>query len=191
MGHRARALSVALLPALAALAMGCPERPMDSLPPEAPGPQASAATTTDGGAAPEPEDAGGNDYEWVVKRPHVTVALAEARGVDAERAKRGVEGLADAFEGCLRRRAAERKRDDGAARLIVAIDDQGNVSGVNLRVDGEASGPVALLCFVANAKAQNYGRPVRPDAGTASEGRAPGLALEALWKSGGAEKFTP
>lgn len=161
---------------------------MDSLPPEVPSSPAPAASATDAGAGSENDAAGANDYEWVVKRPHVTVALAEARGIDRERARRGVEGLADAFEGCLRRRAAERKRDDGAARLIVAIDDQGNVSGVNLRVDGEVSGPVALLCFVANAKAQNYGRPVR---GADDEGRAPGLALEALWKSGEAEKFTP
>lgn len=186
----ARALSLALLLATAAaFSMGCPERPMDSLPPEVPA-SGGVASTTDAGAGSESDDAGANDYEWVVKRPHVTVALAEARGIDKERARRGVEGLADAFEGCLRRRAAERKRDDGAARLIVAIDDQGNVSGVNLRVDGEVSGPVALLCFVANAKAQNYGRPVRAD-GAADEGRAPGLALEALWKSGEAEKFTP
>lgn len=187
----AHALPVALLPALlAALAMGCPERPVDSLPPEVPS-SSGAPSAGDAAIATEADDAGASDYEWVVKRPHVTVALAEARGIDKERAKRGVEGLADAFEGCLRRRAAERKRDDGAARLIVAIDDQGNVSGVNLRVDGEVSGPVALLCFVANAKAQNYGMPLRSEAGVADEGRAPGLALEALWKSGEAEKFTP
>ena len=189
---RGFALPVALLLATAAaFSMGCPERPMDSLPPEVPSSPAPAASASDASAESENDDAGANDYEWVVKRPHVTVALAEARGIDKERAKHGVEGLADAFEGCLRRRAAERKRDDGAARLIVAIDDQGNVSGVNLRVDGEVSGPVALLCFVANAKAQNYGRPVRAEAGAADEGRAPGLALEALWKSGEAEKFTP
>lgn len=189
MGGVARALSVATL---LSFSMGCPERPMDSLPPEVPSSSGGAAGASDAGATSESDDAGAGagDYEWVVKRPHVTVALAEARGIDKERAKRGVEGLADAFEGCLRRRAAERKRDDGAARLVVAIDDQGNVSGVNLRVDGEASGPVALLCFVANAKAQNYGRPVRSEAGV-DEGRAPGLALEALWKSGEAEKFTP
>ncbi len=174
----------------AAWMLGCPERPIDSLPPEAPS-SSGGTQALDGGAANESDDAGASDYEWVVKRPHVTVALAEARGIDKERAKRGVEALANAFEGCLRRRAAERKRDDGAARLIVAIDGQGNVSGVNLRVDGEVSGPVALLCFVANAKAQNYGAPLRPQAGASDEGRAPGLALEALWKSGEAEKFTP
>lgn len=180
------------LPAAMAAAwmLGCPERPIDSLPPEAPS-SSGGTQALDGGAANESDDAGASDYEWVVKRPHVTVALAEARGIDKERAKRGVEALANAFEGCLRRRAAERKRDDGAARLIVAIDGQGNVSGVNLRVDGEVSGPVALLCFVANAKAQNYGAPLRPQAGASDEGRAPGLALEALWKSGEAEKFTP
>jgi hypothetical protein len=169
-----RAVAHAVIQRLAALLLlgGCPERPVDSayevqavdgggvpsLPP------ASARTATDGGIS----DQGG--YEWIAKRPGVTVAIAEARGVDRARLEAVGAVIADAFSRCVRER---RTPPSGALRVVVALQESGVVSGFNLTASEDAR-LLAVLCFVAPAKAQNYGVLQKTD-------RAPGIAFEAVW----------
>jgi hypothetical protein len=121
-----------------------------------------------GGAAP-----GLQGYEYVAKRPLSLVALAEARGISPEIARRAVDQLADALDTCVTLRGKAGGHVDGAARVVAAIDDDGSVERPNVRVDpGEGVVESAIVCLVAPARLLTF---------PATEAGARGIAIEALW----------
>jgi hypothetical protein len=123
--------------------------------------------------AESPRDAGAQGYEYVAKRPLGVVALAEARGIDPDVAKAVVDRLADALDTCATEQGRKGALVNGAARVAVQIDDSGNITGTNVRVDpGAGVAENAVLCFVAPVKMLTF---PPADAG------ARGFAVEALW----------
>jgi hypothetical protein len=121
-----------------------------------------------GGAARSPEG-----YEYVVRRPLAVVALAEARGIDPAIARAAIDRLADALDACATDEGRRGTLADGAARLVMQIDGDGNVAAANLRVDpGSGVAQNAVVCLVAPAKRLGF---PPADAG------ARGMAVEALW----------
>jgi len=115
------------------------------------------------------------DYEFVVRRPLGTVALAEARGVDATAARAMVERLADALDTCVGERHRAGGSIAGAARLVVRIGANGRIAAARLRLDpGLARGAAetAVLCLAAPAKTLVF---------PASDSEARGFAIEAIW----------
>jgi hypothetical protein len=163
---------------IAALLWGCPERPADSAyeaprefdasSPPVPSAHAMGDAGPSNAASDAATDPGG--YEWITKRPGVTVAIAEARGVERARLETVGAAIADAFSRCVRERA---KPPSGALRLVIALQESGVVTGFNLTASEDAR-VLALVCFVAPAKAQNYGMVQKTD-------RTPGVAFEAVW----------
>jgi len=112
-------------------------------------------------------------YDYVAKRPLAVVALAEARGVPSDDARRAVDHLADALDACVTEQARKTGLQPGAARVIAQIGPSGSVEGSQLRVDpGPGVAEVALLCLVAPARLLAF---APTDAG------ARGFAIEALW----------
>src|SRR5207247_609614 len=67
-------------------------------------------------------------YEYVVKKPHGVVALAESRGVPKDAAKDAVDRLASSFDTCLAALEKKAPLKPGAARIVVPVDDGGLVS---------------------------------------------------------------
>lgn len=121
--------------------------------------------------------AGADAYEHVARRPHVTVALAEARGLDKDEVKGATERIADRLEACARELPPS---EGGVVRVVARIGDDGAVDGLNVRVEpGHA--PTALRCVIAPIKLLVFNR------GAAAEKRpegsvARGLAIEAEWR---------
>jgi len=112
-------------------------------------------------------------YEYVAKRPLAVVALAEARGLDPVVAHAAVDRLADALDTCATEQAHKGALVDGAARVAVQIDGDGNIAGTHVRFDpGPGVAENAVLCFVAPVKMLSF---PPTDAG------ARGFAVEALW----------
>jgi len=112
-------------------------------------------------------------YDYVAKRPLAVVALAEARGLDPLVAKAAVDRLADSLDTCATDQGRKGALVDGAARIAVQIDGDGNIAGTNVRVDpGAGVAETAVLCFVAPVKMLTF---PPADAG------ARGFAVEALW----------
>ena len=123
---------------------------------------------TAGGAAQDPLG-----YEYVARRPLALVALAEARGIAPEVARRAIDQLADALDTCVTLRGKGGVPVDGAARVVVALEDDGAVGRPNIRVDpGEGVAEAAIVCLVA---------PIRLLTFPSSDAGARGLAIEALW----------
>jgi hypothetical protein len=125
-------------------------------------------------AAASAAPAGLDGYVYVAKRRHGVVALAEARGVSAETARRAVDRIADELEACAAKLEAEGKlAPDGAGRVVAAIGDDGAVRGVNIKAaPGGVVAANLLVCVVA---------PVRTLTFPAQGGGARGLAIEATW----------
>lgn len=113
-------------------------------------------------------------YEYVVKKPHGTLALAEARGLDPEVARRACDRLADQMDACLAGLDNKGALHAGAARVVAAVDGAGRVGPPLVRVSaGGDAKAAALLCLVAPIRGIAF--PVAGDAG------ARGLAVEAAW----------
>lgn len=130
----------------------------------------SSDVVVDAGGAPQSPD-----YEYVARRPLGTVALAEARGIDATLARTAVDRLADALNRCATKRSQEGALVDGAARLIVRVASGGQVAATQLKIDpGLARGAAeaAVFCLLAPAKMLVF---------PAAEGDSRGLAIEAIW----------
>jgi hypothetical protein len=113
-------------------------------------------------------------YVYVAKRRHGLIALAEARGIDEEGARGLVDHLADELEACAARLEREGKlADDGAGRVVAAVDAGGTIRGVNVKAaPGAAVAANFLVCVVAPLRLASFGP---TDAGTR------GLAIEAAW----------
>jgi hypothetical protein len=121
-------------------------------------------------------------YEYVAKRPHGLVALAEARGLDAAAARAVVDHLADELETCAKRLLAEgHLAKDGAGRVVAAIAADGSIAGLNANAaPGQNTTANLLVCVVSPLKLVTF--PPEGDAGPGA--RARGIALEATWGSG-------
>jgi hypothetical protein len=112
-------------------------------------------------------------YDYVAKRPLGVVALAEARGIDADVAHAAIERVADALDACATDEGRKGTLADGAARLVVQIDEKGNVAGTSLKVDpGPGIAQNAVVCLVAPVRMLSF-----PPAASSTRG----LAIEALW----------
>jgi hypothetical protein len=121
-----------------------------------------------GGAAGDPQG-----YEYVARRPLAVVAMAEARGLDAAVARAATERLADQLDACVTEEGRRGTLVEGAARVVAQIDENGNVSGTNIRVDPAAgAAKSAVVCLVA---------PMKFLAFPAGDGGARGIAIEAIW----------
>lgn len=123
---------------------------------------------------PAGSDTPSEGYEYVVKKPHAVLALAEARGVERENARRASERLADALEACLAKLEQQRPLTPGAVRIVAPIDVGGAVGQPLVRVSsGGDAATVALLCVVAPLRMQLF--PAGIDAGSR------GMAFEIAW----------
>jgi hypothetical protein len=112
-------------------------------------------------------------YDYVAKRPLGVVALAEARGLDPVVAHAAIDRLADALDACATDEGRKGTLADGAARVVVQIDDKGNVAGTSLKVDpGAGVAQNAVVCLVAPLRSLSF-----PPADSSTRG----FAIEALW----------
>lgn len=136
------------------------------------GPQA------DGGAAQS------ETYVYAARRPHGTIALAEARHMREDESQALVEQLADAFETCATRLEAERALVEGAARIIAVAQPSGP-PGIHVSriAPGGDVAQNALLCIAAPIRSLPFPPPT-------STG-VPGFALEATWGPRGAPNPAP
>jgi len=118
-------------------------------------------------------DAGPEEtYVYVARRHHGVVALAEARHIPDEDARRIVDHLADELDRCAADLSARGLLVEGAAR-IVAVAGPTGTPALNVRLaPGDAVAQNALLCLVAPVRALTL-----PPAGATT----PGLAVEATW----------
>jgi hypothetical protein len=166
----ARAGHSVVLCSFACLLSACPDRPADSALETArtePVQSTDNSSTQSAEAAPEA-------YEYIAKRAFATVAVAESRGLDAERVKVLTERLATTLSDCASQPASSAER--GTLRLVIALDSKGQITGTSLTVSEETVRKTALLCFVAPAKTLAYGAPMP----TLNQ-RSAGIAFEALW----------
>jgi hypothetical protein len=116
---------------------------------------------------------GAEGYEYVARRPLAVVALAEARGVAMVTARAAVDRLADRLDACVTEERRNGEPVEGAARVIVQINDGGDVAATSVRVDPESgAASTAIVCLVAPAKLLTF-----PPAAGGSRG----IAIEALW----------
>jgi hypothetical protein len=128
------------------------------------------AVGTDG---PKPVDA----YEYVARRKLGTVALAEGRGIPKEVAGRAVDALADRLQACAADLEKSGKLVRGATRVVAAIEPDGSVNGLNVKVSqGKAAAANAILCVISPLRALTFPA-VDGDAGGAR-----GIAIEAAWE---------
>jgi hypothetical protein len=127
------------------------------------GANASTATATSG-------------YDYVARRPHAVVGLAESRGVDPPIARAAVDRLADAAEQCVTDAQRRGAPVDGAARVVAQVDASGAVASATIRVDPRAGAAASgVLCFLAPARLLVF---------PATSDRADrGFAVEGIWGS--------
>lgn len=116
---------------------------------------------------------GAPDYEHLARRAHVTVALAESRGLDRTQVAAAIESLADRLEACTRGLAQDQA---GVVRVVARVGDDGVVDGLSMPVQtGHA--PTALRCLVAPVKLL-----VLHVSKAVEGGGTRGFALEAEWR---------
>lgn len=140
------------------------------------GPKDATEHTTDVKVA----DAGGTgSYGYVARRPRAVVALAEARGLDDSTSRAAIDRLANALSACAGDLAKQGKLVDGAARLLVPVDNGGIVGAPQVVFSpGAAVAANGLLCVVAPVRMLTF-PPAADDAGTGGVLRA--LAIEVAW----------
>ncbi|HXN32417.1 MAG TPA: hypothetical protein VN894_11165 [Polyangiaceae bacterium] len=132
-------------------------------------PESRDVRVLDASATPE----GAQGYEYVARRPLALVALAEARGIEPAMAREATDRLADALDACATDQGRKGSPVGGAARLVAAIEANGNVGTPIVRIDPAAgAAESAVMCLVAPARLLMF-PPV--DAGVR------GIAIEALW----------
>ena len=158
--------SVPLL-ALVALGAGCNGGPKDA-----------TEHTTDVKVADAGDPA---SYAYVARRPRAVVALAEARGMDDSTSRAAVDRLANALSACAGDLAKQGKLVDGAARLLVPVDDGGVVGSPQVEfAPGAAVAANGLLCVVAPVRMLTF-PPFPSDAGANAAPARRALALEVAW----------
>lgn len=144
---------------LGALAAACP-KPVENVVPETREVRADASAPAEG-------------YVHVAKKPRVTVALAEARGVATEVGVAMTESLASQFDECATALEREGKLVSGAARVVVVAGEAGRAEGFNVRLaPGGAVAQNALRCLMPPAKLLVF-----PD----GDGGQRGIAIECTW----------
>lgn len=114
-------------------------------------------------------------YEYVARRILGTVALAEARGIEGPLARTAVDRLADALDLCAIKRSREGALVAGAARMIVRVADDGQISAAQLKIDPgleHGAAEAAVLCLLAPAKMLVF---------PATDAGARAFAVEAIW----------
>jgi hypothetical protein len=159
-----RAALLGALASLALLTLGCPGKPSDvAIDPPSP----SGRVVAD-------HDVGAHDgYVYVARKPHVTIALAEARGITEAEGIAMVERLAADFSGCAARLAGEGQLAVGAGRVVMIAGPRGMPEGFNVRLaPGAAIAQNALMCLIAPAKTLVF-----PPADASQRG----LAIETTW----------
>ncbi len=131
------------------------------------------STDVVGGANASTATAG---YDYVARRPHAVVGLAESRGVDPPIARAAVDRLADAAEQCVTDAQRRGAPVDGAARVVAQVDASGAVVSATIRVDPKAGAAASgVLCFLAPARLLVF---------PATSDRAErGFAVEGIWGS--------
>lgn len=149
------------------LAAGCGgSSPRDVVPP-------STDVRTQPGA-PAVRDA----YDYVAKRPHGTIALADSRNIAKADADAAVDALADRFEACAAGLDAEGTLVEGAVRIAAEQEAAWPAPVLSVRIaPGDAVAQNALLCVIAPLRAGRL--PPSPAAARA------GLAIEAVWQPAG------
>ncbi|MFO0741956.1 MAG: hypothetical protein U0270_39025 [Labilithrix sp.] len=114
-------------------------------------------------------------YEYVVKRPHGIIAIAESRGLARADARAVADELADRFEQCATTLEEQGLLVEGAARVIAEQEASWSAPAASLRVaPGGAVAQNALLCLVAPLRTGRL-TPEKPNT------RA-GMAIEATWQ---------
>lgn len=125
--------------------------------------------------APAPDAKNPDAYEYVVKRPHGTIAIAESRGMLKADAEAAANDLADRFEACAVALESQGLLVEGAARVVAEQEATWSAPAASLRLaPGGAVAQNALLCIVAPLRAGRL-TPEKPNT------RA-GLAIEAAWQ---------
>jgi hypothetical protein len=156
-------LSVALL----AAGLGCNGGPKDATE------HTTDVKVTDAG------DPASGTYGYVARRPRAVVALAEARGFDDSTSRAAVDRLASALSTCAADLAKQGKLVDGAARVVIPVDDGGIVGAPQVEfAPGAAVAANGLLCVVAPVRMLTF-PPAPSDAGANAPRRA--IALELAW----------
>jgi hypothetical protein len=152
--------------ALSSGAACAPARPRDSVP------EGTKDERTDRGEAEA-------TYEHVARRPHVTVAVAESRGLERAEVASVVESIADRLEACTRELSPEQ---GGVVRVVARVGDDGAVDGLALPVQS-GHVPTALRCVVGPVKLVVLHVPIGDaGAGNVRESAARGFAIEAEWR---------
>lgn len=144
--------------------LGCAGGPRDTLDPshdvrvsDAGGPQAS------------------DGYAYVARRPLVALALAEARNIGEEEARKVLDHAADGASACFDRFSREGHLTQGAARIIVPVDDAGIVGQPLVKFSAEQGAAVqGMLCVVASLRMAGF-------TPTAPGGPQRAIAVEVAW----------
>ena len=138
-------------------------------------PDTPARTVASAGAAEKHKPAQPDAYVHVARRPHVSIGLAEARGITEAAGAEMAEALASRFEACAARLAREGTLTPGAARLVAVAGPRGEAEGFNLTLaPGEGVDRVATLCLVAPAKMMVF---------PAADAKQRGIAVELTWSA--------
>jgi hypothetical protein len=115
------------------------------------------------------------DYEYVARRPLAIVGLVGERNMDLETAKRIVDRTADLLDACATGQAQKGQPHEGAARVVVQVNEQGVVEGMNVKYDPGSGVPESAgVCLLSPLQMMTF----PPAAGDKRK-----FALEALWGS--------
>jgi hypothetical protein len=130
---------------------------------------AAATLTPPMGARPVVEAEG---YELVVREPRMTLAVAESRDMDKPQLHASVKAIAATSARCLDGLGRDGTLGDGSARIVVAIGDHAEVTGMRVTHGDEPKAAHNLArCLIPALKSAAY-LPTGPRSG---------FALEALW----------
>lgn len=119
-------------------------------------------------------------YEYVARRAHAMVAVAESRGLEKGEAAAAAEGIADRLEACAREPTIG---PPGVVRVVARVANDGSVDGTNVTVE-PARAATALRCVISPVKLLVFHPPPAANvAPPASEGGPTrGVAFEAEWR---------
>jgi hypothetical protein len=120
-------------------------------------------------------------YGYVARRPRAVVGLAEARGFDDPTSRAAVDRLANALSACAGDLAKQGKLVEGAARVLVPVDDGGIVGNPQVVFSpGPAVAANGLLCVVVPVRMLTF-PPSPSDGGAGAKPTQRALALEVAW----------
>lgn len=144
------------------------------------GPKDATEHTTDIKVADAGEPA---SYGYVARRPRAVVGLAEARGFDDSTSRATIDRLANALSACAADLAKQGKLVEGAARLLVPVDDGGIVGTPQVVfAPGPAVAANGLLCVIAPVRMLTF-PPLAGDGGSVRSAGAGtrAMAIEVAW----------